>query len=173
MEAAGPSSSLNVSMNSQESAEQYDVAAESVEEEQSTLSVFEGGFFDNQAMEIPASITKDPLVDVELRQDLQRQQSKKQAQSLLEFRQRLPAFERQQDFLKLIDQNRVVVVSGLTGCGKSTQLPQALLDDLIQKGDGSTTFIVCTQPRRISAISLAERVALERGGSLKEPEKDR
>mmetsp|Transcript_19353 Transcript_19353/g.39115 ORF Transcript_19353/g.39115 Transcript_19353/m.39115 type:complete len:252 (+) Transcript_19353:169-924(+) len=46
------------------------------------------------------------------------------------------------------------------GCGKSTQVPQFLLDD---KRIGPTASIVVTQPRRISAISVAERVASERG----------
>lgn len=50
-------------------------------------------------------------------------------------------------------------MSGMTGCGKSTQVPQFLLDDPRM---GPTATIVCTQPRRISAISLAERVAEER-----------
>ena len=48
------------------------------------------------------------------------------------------------------------------GCGKTTQIPQFILDDEIRKGEGSVTHIVCTQPRRISAISVAERVADER-----------
>lgn len=53
---------------------------------------------------------------------------------------------------------------------KSTQLPQYLLDDAILSGHGSEAFIVCTQPRRLSAISLAERVSEEmQAGSVFEP----
>lgn len=52
------------------------------------------------------------------------------------------------------------LVSGETGCGKSTQVPQFLLDD---PSIGPGCKIVCTQPRRISAIAVAERIAEERG----------
>lgn len=52
------------------------------------------------------------------------------------------------------------------GCGKTTQIPQFILDDAIEKGNGSRTKIICTQPRRISAISVAERVAFERAENL-------
>ncbi|CAI5719840.1 unnamed protein product [Peronospora destructor] len=64
----------------------------------------------------------------------------------------------------LVEENQIVVLSGDTGCGKSTQIPQFLLDDALARGRGDETRIICTQPRRISAISLAERVARERIG---------
>ena len=58
---------------------------------------------------------------------------------------------------------QVVIVSGETGCGKTTQLPQFILEEAMSAGLGPATNIVCTQPRRISAISVAKRVAQERG----------
>lgn len=73
-----------------------------------------------------------------------------------------------QRILNLIDENQVVVISGETGCGKTTQLPQFLLEHAVLRGHGSTTSIVVTQPRRISAVSVAERVAAERGQRLGE-----
>lgn len=57
-------------------------------------------------------------------------------------------------------------MSGETGCGKTTQLPQMLLEAAIARGAGPDTSIVCTQPRRISAVSIAQRVARERGEAL-------
>nr|GFD58287.1 putative ATP-dependent rna helicase ucp12 [Tanacetum cinerariifolium] len=51
---------------------------------------------------------------------------------------------------------------GETGSGKSTQSVQFVLDDLIQKQLGAVVNIICTQPRRISALGLADRVADER-----------
>ena len=53
-------------------------------------------------------------------------------------------------------------VMKLVGCGKTTQVAQFILDDWILQGKGSVCHIICTQPRRISAISVAERVAQER-----------
>lgn len=74
----------------------------------------------------------------------------------------LPVYDYKQQILELVEANQVVVISGDTGCGKSTQIPQFLLDDAIAKGSINNTRIICTQPRRLSAISLAERVAKER-----------
>lgn len=60
---------------------------------------------------------------------------------------------------------QVVVISGETGCGKSTQVPQYILDDWLdnfKKNGREHVEIICTQPRRISAIGVADRVAEER-----------
>lgn len=63
---------------------------------------------------------------------------------------------------------QVVVVSGETGCGKTTQLPQYVLESEIDASRGAACSIICTQPRRISAIAVAERVAAERGEEIGE-----
>lgn len=65
--------------------------------------------------------------------------------------------------MKLIDENQVIVLSGDTGCGKSTQVPQYILDDYIKNMEGARCNIIVTQPRRVSAMALADRVAKERG----------
>ncbi|KIM88927.1 hypothetical protein PILCRDRAFT_813926 [Piloderma croceum F 1598] len=77
-------------------------------------------------------------------------------------RKRLPAFSAKNDFLKKLEESRVIVVVGETGCGKTTQLPQFILDSLILAGRGSRASIIVTQPRRLSAISVAARVSAER-----------
>ena len=79
-------------------------------------------------------------------------------------RQRLPAYGSRDELLRALDASRVVVVSGETGCGKSTQVPQYLLEEECRNGRGGACKIIVTQPRRIAAIALAERVAVERGG---------
>lgn len=58
--------------------------------------------------------------------------------------------------------NRVILIAGDTGCGKSTQVPQFILDSWIKEYHGSECNIVVTQPRRISAIALAKRISEER-----------
>ncbi|GIL66003.1 hypothetical protein Vafri_19646 [Volvox africanus] len=81
-------------------------------------------------------------------------------------RRALPAFAKRGELLELLAGNDVVVVSGATGCGKSTQVPQYILEDAISSGMGAKCNIVVTQPRRISALGLASRVASERGESV-------
>ena len=78
-------------------------------------------------------------------------------------RERLPAFLHRASILEAVAQAQVVVISGETGCGKTTQVPQFILEDAVATGGGGSCNIVCTQPRRISAIGVAERVAAERG----------
>ncbi|KAJ7375602.1 ATP-dependent RNA helicase dhx29, partial [Desmophyllum pertusum] len=82
--------------------------------------------------------------------------------AMQEFRKKLPAYEQKEELLQLINSEQVLVISGETGCGKTTQVAQFILDDAIARGCGSTCRVMCTQPRRISAISVAERVAAER-----------
>ena len=56
-----------------------------------------------------------------------------------------------------------VIVCGETGCGKSTQVPAYILEQ--EMSSGRACKIYCTEPRRISAISLARRVSEELGES--------
>lgn len=78
----------------------------------------------------------------------------------------LPILNYREDLERALSEKRIVVVAGDTGCGKSTQVPQMILDQWIQEGRGSECNILIMQPRRISAISLAKRVAKERGEKL-------
>ncbi|EDO40330.1 predicted protein, partial [Nematostella vectensis] len=80
---------------------------------------------------------------------------------LTAFRKSLPIWEQRQDIIKCIKDNQVILVSGETGSGKTTQVPQFILEYSAQVS--SPCRIICTQPRRISAMSVAERVAAERG----------
>uniref|UniRef100_A0A0D9VZ09 RNA helicase n=1 Tax=Leersia perrieri TaxID=77586 RepID=A0A0D9VZ09_9ORYZ len=87
---------------------------------------------------------------------------------MLEFRKSLPAYKEKERLLAAIARNQVIVISGETGCGKTTQLPQFVLESEIESGRGAFCNIICTQPRRISAMAVAERVSTERGENLGE-----
>ncbi|KAL2327345.1 hypothetical protein Fmac_020772 [Flemingia macrophylla] len=84
------------------------------------------------------------------------------------FREKLPAFKMKSEFLKAVQKNQVLVISGETGCGKTTQLPQFILEEEISCLRGADCNIICTQPRRVSAISVAARICAERGEGLGE-----
>lgn len=60
----------------------------------------------------------------------------------------------------MVDAYSAVVIQGPTGCGKTTQVPQYLLDHCIN--ESSPVNIVVTQPRRIAAFSVAKRISDER-----------
>lgn len=51
-------------------------------------------------------------------------------------------------------------------CGKTTQIPQFILDASLKGPAEQVANIICTQPRRISAVSVAQRVAQERSEHL-------
>ncbi|KAJ7492368.1 P-loop containing nucleoside triphosphate hydrolase protein [Mycena latifolia] len=105
---------------------------------------------------------RDDRTDAQIKQDFEIVCGDNKYKEILSARQKLPAFSAKDEFLDLLHKSRVVVVVGETGCGKTTQLPQFILDSLITSGQGSTASIIVTQPRRLSAISVAARVAAER-----------
>ncbi|CAF1504061.1 unnamed protein product, partial [Rotaria sordida] len=74
----------------------------------------------------------------------------------LQERENLPVFTYRQQTLEHIKKNNVILIRGATGCGKTTQIPQYIIDDAIQHNQGAFCNVVVTQPRRISAISIAE-----------------
>ena len=74
----------------------------------------------------------------------------------------LPITARAQEIAEAVRDHQVVVVAGETGSGKSTQLPKLLL----QMGRGVEGLIGHTQPRRLAARSVGQRVADELGSSL-------
>jgi len=78
-----------------------------------------------------------------------------------ERRKELPAHEAYRDFLKLVKKNQAIVLVGETGSGKTTQMAQFLLEAGYHLHGGETRCIACTQPRRVAAMSVAQRVADE------------
>ncbi|KAL6297594.1 hypothetical protein ACE6H2_005736 [Prunus campanulata] len=97
-----------------------------------------------------------------LRQELENKLKNPKFKDMLKTRAALPIAGLKGDILRLLHENNVLVVCGETGSGKTTQVPQFILDDMIKSGHGGHCNIICTQPRRIAAISVAERVSDER-----------
>ncbi|KAK0386701.1 hypothetical protein NLU13_6535 [Sarocladium strictum] len=87
--------------------------------------------------------------------------STRKFQTMLQSRMQLPMWSFKQRVLDAVEQNQVVIVCGETGCGKSTQVPAFLLENALSQGKDCKVY--CTEPRRISAISLARRVSEELG----------
>ena len=92
--------------------------------------------------------------------------SSESQKNIMAKRRALPAWQMQVSIMQTVSDNLVTIITGETGSGKSTQAVQFILDDLIQQNLGAIANIICTQPRRISALGLADRVAEERGGSV-------
>lgn len=80
----------------------------------------------------------------------------------------LPMNQYRAKVLGLINSHQYSIIVGATGSGKTTQVPQILLEEAIVNGSASACNIICTQPRRIAATSVARRVAQERAENLQE-----
>eukprot|EP00898_Chlorokybus_atmophyticus_P002603 jgi/Chlat1/3343/Chrsp23S03777 len=114
------------------------------------------------------------------------QQLRSAAQKLAKERASLPIASAREKLIGLIRQNETVILIGETGSGKTTQLPQYLLDDAPelltttisnnnnnnhntgskqqqQPQHGESLLIAVSQPRRVAAVTVARRVASERG----------
>ncbi|XP_076195719.1 ATP-dependent RNA helicase A isoform X2 [Aptenodytes patagonicus] len=104
--------------------------------------------------QISVDLKSDFMYRLEQDQELQRIQQEREA---------LPVKNFESEILDAIRHNSVVVIRGATGCGKTTQVPQYILDEYIKTNRAAECNIIVTQPRRISAVSVAERVSYERG----------
>ena len=96
-------------------------------------------------------------------------QISKQKASMDEVRKSLPVYKYREQFLDAMSKYQVLIVVGETGSGKTTQLPQYLHEAGYSKSNnGKILKIGCTQPRRVAATSVANRIADEMGVTLGE-----
>lgn len=85
-----------------------------------------------------------------------------QSDSISDVRNSLPVFSVKNELMNIVREHQICVIVGETGSGKTTQLTQYLYDE----GYARFGTICCTQPRRVAAVSVAQRVAEEfNGGS--------
>ncbi|KAA8569010.1 hypothetical protein EYC84_007978 [Monilinia fructicola] len=96
------------------------------------------------------------------KEDWMTRQLNPKLESMIKGRRTLPAWEMKDIIVDTVNSHQVTIISGETGSGKSTQSAQFILDDMYQRAFGDCAKIICTQPRRISALGLADRVSDER-----------
>ncbi|EDV59701.1 putative pre-mRNA-splicing factor ATP-dependent RNA helicase PRP1 isoform X1 [Drosophila erecta] len=109
-----------------------------------TVAQILGGFVPNKQPPTINPLTKAPY--------------SQRYQNLYKKRIALPVFEYQADFMRLLSQHQCIVLVGETGSGKTTQIPQWCVDFAVSKGRKGVS---CTQPRRVAAMSVAQRVSEE------------
>ncbi|XP_034684482.1 DExH-box ATP-dependent RNA helicase DExH5, mitochondrial isoform X2 [Vitis riparia] len=136
----------------------------------SSIATDEGLFEQPEPLAVSRSVIEKIVWrrSLQLRNQQQAWQESPEGRKMLKFRGSLPASKEKDALLTAISGNQVVIISGETGCGKTTQIPQFILESEIESVRGAVCSIICTQPRRISAMSVSERVAAERGEKLGE-----
>ena len=98
-------------------------------------------------------------INTSVQSSIKKKEKRKNAAPLPSYNAALPITARKGDIIDAIRSNPVVIISGETGSGKTTQLPKFCLE----AGRGISGKIGCTQPRRIAAITIADRISQELG----------
>ncbi|KAJ8935402.1 hypothetical protein NQ314_012821 [Rhamnusium bicolor] len=116
----------------------------------------------NNSLESESGLVEEPA-DINLK-SVNRQKYIGLEQYMAKEKIKLPIAPYKEQFIKLLKDNRIIIVKGEPGCGKSTRIPQYVLEAWAKEDGllGQPGRIAVTQPRRIAAISLAERVSSER-----------
>ncbi|KAK4547790.1 hypothetical protein LTR36_000748 [Oleoguttula mirabilis] len=112
-----------------------------------------------------------PEIEAISKRLMERQTAFEQDTTLEELRSKkasLPMNQYRAQVLDMVSNNAYSIVVGATGSGKTTQVPQIIIEDQIANGSGGSCNIICTQPRRIAATSVAQRVAVERNERLQQ-----
>jgi ATP-dependent RNA helicase DHX29 len=110
---------------------------------------------------VPPPPNSDPLRTVWYRKT-----SSSTYRQMLSTRSKLPIWIFKNEILETMGRHQAIIICGETGCGKSTQVPAFILENEMMAGRDCRIYI--TEPRRISAISLALRVAEELGESKRD-----
>ena len=101
--------------------------------------------------------------DEQLREAWNAKSSTQSFQQMMIGRMNLPIWNFKDEILSTLDTHRALIICSETGSGKSTQIPSFILEHEMLQGRPCKVYV--TEPRRISAISLARRVSEELGES--------
>jgi len=109
------------------------------------------------------SLSRDlEAVEKRARASIRAREKRLEKRPHITYPEELPITSKRKDIIRAIEENQVVIISGETGSGKSTQIPKMC----IEAGRGIAGKIGCTQPRRIAATTIARRIAEELGEDL-------
>jgi ATP-dependent RNA helicase DHX29 len=116
------------------------------------------------ALPLPCKARERSLAKLaaELREQLVAREQSPAYAAIAAQRSSLPIAAVRADVAAALLASDTLVICGDTGCGKTTQVPQFMLDDAVLRGEGSECSIIITQPRRVAVMSVADRVAFER-----------
>ncbi|KAK6469605.1 pre-mRNA-splicing factor ATP-dependent RNA helicase DHX16-like [Huso huso] len=118
---------------------------------------------DEEMIDFVSMVTMKGTGEKDEKGDSALSEAQKQRLSIQEVRRSLPVFPFRQDLLAGIEEHQVLIIEGETGSGKTTQIPQYLVEEGYTENGMK---IGCTQPRRVAAMSVAARVAQEMGVKL-------
>lgn len=96
-------------------------------------------------------------------ESLRRAVSFPRPEAIQRVREQLPVYMHEQEIIEAVRLHDAIVITGATGSGKTTQVPQFLLEEFLGSASDTGGKVVVTQPRRVAAISCAKRVANELG----------
>jgi ATP-dependent helicase HrpA len=96
-------------------------------------------------------------INQRLNQSIRKKARRQSRMPKITYPQSLPILQKKDEIIESIKRNQVVVITGETGSGKTTQIPKMCME----AGRGTDGIIGCTQPRRIAAITVSQRIADE------------
>jgi ATP-dependent helicase HrpA len=102
------------------------------------------------------------LIEKKLQRSIKKRSWRNTNRPKIVYNDALPILSKKDDIIDSISNNPVVIISGETGSGKTTQIPKFCL----AAGCGVDGKIGCTQPRRIAAMTVSKRIAEELGEAL-------